>query len=211
MVQLLKFKNGYVISSHTFNGCDYISMLGLKLNHVSRSGPRNGLVNMAIINIIHINSDDLVQDCNNCNKSFISVYMFHAELFERPANVHFHYHPVGKYHWINFRKASIWWESVGLMSNQWRTYGSCYVPWWHHQMKKMSVLLALCEGNSLVTCEFPSQKPVTRTYDDSLIWDLTNGWASNRDPGDLSCHYTHYYVTVMWNSEANINKWYGYN
>ena len=30
-------------------------------------------------------------------------------------------------------------------------------------------LLALCEGNSPVTGEFPSQKPVTRSFDDLYI------------------------------------------
>ena len=33
-------------------------------------------------------------------------------------------------------------------------------PWWRHQMKTFSVLLALCVGNSPVTSEFPSQRPV---------------------------------------------------
>ena len=32
-------------------------------------------------------------------------------------------------------------------------------------METFSALLALCEGNSLVTGEFPSQRPVTRHYD----------------------------------------------
>ena len=34
-----------------------------------------------------------------------------------------------------------------------------------HQMKTMSALLALCEGDSPVTGEFPSQKPVTHSFD----------------------------------------------
>ena len=38
----------------------------------------------------------------------------------------------------------------------------CRVPWWRHQMETFSVLLALCDGNSPVTGEFPSQRPVTR-------------------------------------------------
>ena len=29
--------------------------------------------------------------------------------------------------------------------------------WWRHQMETFSALLALCEGNPLVTCGFPSQ------------------------------------------------------
>ena len=36
---------------------------------------------------------------------------------------------------------------------------------WRHQMETFSVLLALCVGNSPVTGEFPTQKPVTRSFD----------------------------------------------
>ena len=43
-------------------------------------------------------------------------------------------------------------------------------PWWHHQMETFSALLALCERNSPVTGEFPSQRPVTRSYD--VFFDL---------------------------------------
>ena len=39
------------------------------------------------------------------------------------------------------------------------------VPWWRHQTETFSALLALCAGNSLVTGEFPSQRPVTRSFD----------------------------------------------
>ena len=41
---------------------------------------------------------------------------------------------------------------------------------WHHQMETFSALLALCAGNSLVTGEFPSQRPVTRSFD--VFFDL---------------------------------------
>ena len=37
--------------------------------------------------------------------------------------------------------------------------------WWRHHMETFSVLLALCAGNSPFTCEFPSQRPVTRSFD----------------------------------------------
>ena len=43
-------------------------------------------------------------------------------------------------------------------------------PWWRHQMKTFSVLLALCAGNSPVTGEFPSQRPVTRSFD--IFFDM---------------------------------------
>ena len=44
------------------------------------------------------------------------------------------------------------------------------VPWLRHQMETFSALLALCAGNSPVTGEFPSQRPVTRSFD--VFFDL---------------------------------------
>ena len=37
--------------------------------------------------------------------------------------------------------------------------------WWRNKMETFSALLALCAGNSPVTGEFPSQRPVTRSFD----------------------------------------------
>ena len=42
--------------------------------------------------------------------------------------------------------------------------------WWRHQMEIFSALLAICAGNSPVTCEFPTQRPVTRSFD--VFFDL---------------------------------------
>ena len=42
--------------------------------------------------------------------------------------------------------------------------------WWRHQMETFFALLALCVGNSPVTGEFPSQRPVTRSFD--VFFDL---------------------------------------
>ena len=42
--------------------------------------------------------------------------------------------------------------------------------WWRHQMETFSALLALCAGNSPVTGEFPTQRPVTRSFD--VFFDL---------------------------------------
>ena len=42
--------------------------------------------------------------------------------------------------------------------------------WWRYQMETISALLALCEWNSPVTGEFPSQRPVTRSFD--FFFDL---------------------------------------
>ena len=38
-------------------------------------------------------------------------------------------------------------------------------PWWRHQMETFSALLAICAGNSPVPGEFPTQRPVTRSFD----------------------------------------------
>ena len=51
------------------------------------------------------------------------------------------------------------------------TYPTKEVPqqrglsWRRHQMETFSALLANCAGNSPVTCEFPTQRPVTRSFD----------------------------------------------
>ena len=38
-------------------------------------------------------------------------------------------------------------------------------PWWRHQMEIFSALLAICAGNSPVTGEFPTQRPLTQNLD----------------------------------------------
>ena len=43
-------------------------------------------------------------------------------------------------------------------------------PWWCHQMETFSALLALCAGNLPVTGEFPTQRPVSRSFD--VFFDL---------------------------------------
>ena len=42
--------------------------------------------------------------------------------------------------------------------------------WWRHQMETFSALLAMCAGNSPGTGEFPTQRPVTRSFD--VYFDL---------------------------------------
>ena len=64
-------------------------------------------------------------------------------------------------------------------------------------METISALLAICAGNSLVTGEFPLQRPVTRSFDDSLICARKIGWVNNREAGDLGRHRTHYDVIAM--------------
>ena len=61
--------------------------------------------------------------------------------------------------------------------------------------KKKSALLVLCEGN------IPTDSPLKGQWRGDLMFSLicawTNGWANNRDAGDLWHHRVHYDVHVM--------------
>ena len=64
-------------------------------------------------------------------------------------------------------------------------------------METFPALLDISAGNSSVTGEFHTQRPVTRSYD--VFFDLawTNDSVNNRQAGDLRRHHAHYDVTVM--------------
>ena len=44
------------------------------------------------------------------------------------------------------------------------------ITWWCHQMETFSALLAICAGNSPVRGEFPTQRPMMRSFD--FFFDL---------------------------------------
>ena len=64
-------------------------------------------------------------------------------------------------------------------------------------METFSALLTICAENSPVPGEFPTQRPVTRSFD--VFFDLrpNNGWVNNREAGDLRRHQAHCDVIVM--------------
>ena len=62
-------------------------------------------------------------------------------------------------------------------------------------METFSALLAFCAGNSTVTGEFPSQRPVTRSF--YAFFDLRLNKRLSREAGDLRRHLAHYDVIVM--------------
>ena len=75
-------------------------------------------------------------------------------------------------------------------------------PWWRHQMKTFSALLALSAGNS----------PVNSKASDAELWYFLrsapwiNGWVNSREAGDWSRHRAHYGVTVMWYKPMLFSK-----
>ena len=69
---------------------------------------------------------------------------------------------------------SVKWRPFCLCLNVLSLYGRhgpLYpTSWWRHQMETFSALLVLCAGNSPVPGEFPSQRPVMRSFD--VFFDL---------------------------------------
>ena len=52
-------------------------------------------------------------------------------------------------------------------------------------METFSALLLICSGNSSVTDEFPTKRPMTQSFD--VFFDRTwiEGWVNNGEAGDL--------------------------
>ena len=78
-------------------------------------------------------------------------------------------------------------------------------------METFSTLLAICAGNSPVTGEFSTQRPVTRSFDVFFDLRLNNGWVNNREAGDLRRYRAHYDVTaqlritgILWGEPAYL-------
>ena len=70
------------------------------------------------------------------------------------------------------------------------------LSWWRHQMETFFALLAIYAGNSPLTGEFPTQRPVTRIFD-FFICARINGWVNNREACDLGRHHAYDDVLVM--------------
>ena len=72
--------------------------------------------------------------------------------------------------------------------------GSQFLTRWRHFMEMLSALLALYEG---IPPGFPSQRPVTWSFDVFFGLRLNRGLASNQDAYDLRRRRAQYDVTVM--------------
>ena len=75
--------------------------------------------------------------------------------------------------------------------------------WWRHQMETFSTSLGLCAGNSPVTGEFSSQRPMTQSFD--VFIDLGLNKRSSKHVWGLRHNPTHYDVIVMlMNGKSNF-------
>ena len=78
----------------------------------------------------------------------------------------------------------------------------------NHQMETFSALLAICAGNSPVTGEFPSQRPVTRSFDIFFNLRLNKrlskqswGWWFDTPSCPLWCH-----CNEVWSENNEVGE-----
>ena len=98
--------------------------------------------------------------------------------------------------WTSIDLLSIrpWGTNFNEISIKFKSFHSRKLIWRHH-METFSALLPVCARKPPVTGGFPSQRPVTRSFD--VFFDLRlNKRLNNLDAGDLSRHRAHYDVTV---------------
>ena len=89
------------------------------------------------------------------------------------------------------------------------------VTWWRHRMDIFSALLALCEGNPPVTGGFPSQRPVTRSFD--IFFDLhlnkrlskqSRRWWLETPSCSLWCHCNEVQISSWnWSTSHSTISW----
>ena len=85
-----------------------------------------------------------------------------------------------------------------------------FQPWstWHHHMETFSALLAICAGNSPVTGVFPTQGPVTRSFD--VFFDLRlnkrlSKWVRSRNCGCLVTWFCYQLIVKPGNKTAAVS------
>ena len=92
--------------------------------------------------------------------AYSSLYDLHGSNFSLPlflVNSKFTiYIPL----WLEFSKfLKEYKRSLQILNHVWK------YTWWRHQMEIFSALLAICAGNSPASGEFPTQRPVARSFD----------------------------------------------
>ena len=77
--------------------------------------------------------------------------------------------------------------------------------WWRHQMETFSALLAICAENSPVPGEYPTQRPVARSFDvyfdlrpDKLLSKQSWGWWSETLSHSLWRHRNEWWALILY-------------
>ena len=71
-------------------------------------------------------------------------------------------------------------------------------------METFFALLAICAENSLVTGEFPAQRPVTQSFNVFFDLRLNKQLSKQCEAGDMKRYRAHYDVTVMRACSLNL-------
>ena len=103
----------------------------------------------------------------------------------------------GEFKWYRFPVILFPWIAMHLISGSSPSAAMHRALRWRHQMEIFSTLLALCVGSHQSPVNSPHKGQWRRALMFSLICTWTNGWANNRNAGDLRRHRVHYDVTVM--------------
>ena len=108
----------------------------------------------------------------HCNAfvKWTPVQWEHRKTGQHPSPSHRLLYRVELYTFIHGRAVGVRDLCVTAMSEScevriWLKCQEIVSSWWRHQVEAFSALLGFCAGNSPVTGEFPSQRPVTRSYD----------------------------------------------
>ena len=103
---------------------------------------------------------------------------------------------LSKGRWVNYSRSDDAYlhQLTGFVTKH-HEFRAVSSSWKRNQMETLSALLALCAGNSPVTGEFPSQRPVTRSF--AVFFDLrlhkrlskqSWGWWFGTPSHSLWCH-----------------------
>ena len=82
--------------------------------------------------------------------------------------------------------------------------------WWRHQMDMFSALLAVCAGNSPVTSDFPSQRPVRRSFNvfflDGSFWCHVwrQSWHHDYSRFSVVVNHKHLHTSMSWLPLLNL-------
>ena len=77
---------------------------------------------------------------------------------------------------------------------------------WHQSIPQINAGIMLIAPLWTGPGEFPTQRPVTRSFMFSLICVWINRWINNREAGDLIRYHAHYDVIVMWRASQRATN-----
>ena len=104
-----------------------------------------------------------------------------------------HVYPMKIAIWLGAIRHNVDFDKIWNWQRQSWHQENFYIPWWHHLMGTFSTILTLCEENLLVTGGFPSERPVTQSFD--VFFDLR---LNNRLSKQSGCQWFEMPSCSLW-------------